>query len=95
MTLSVLQGRALVFSPQWHDEGASVLFDGNSGDYWLLSPLACEIVRHAIETGPADESAMIRHIGAQATALDGVDTGETTIRRVIDELVQRSILAHT
>lgn len=95
MTLSVLHGRAFVFSPQWRDEGVSVLFDSNSGDYWLLSPLAREIVRHATEAGPADASAMIRHVGTQAIALDGGDSGEATIRRVIDELVQLSILAHT
>lgn len=95
MTLSVLQGRALVFSPKWGEDGASVLFDSNSGDYWLLSPLAREIVRYASEAGPADAPAISCHIGAQTTALDDADIGETTIRRVIDELVQLSILAHT
>lgn len=95
MSLIVLQGRALVFSPQWSDEDASVLFDSNSGDYWLLTPLAREIVSHATEAGPAEISTLVRHVGSPTAALEGVDIAETTIRRVIDELVELSILAHT
>lgn len=95
MTLSVLGGRALVFSPHWTDEGVSVLFDTNSGDYWALTPLAREIVSHATEAGSAETSALVSFVVSRATSLEGIDADETTIRRVIDELVQLAILAHT
>lgn len=95
MTLQVLGGRALIFSPQWGDEGASVLFDSTSGDYWVLTPLAREIVRHTTDSGPTEASTLVRHVGTQAASLEGVDITESTIRRVINELVELSILAHT
>lgn len=95
MALRILQGRAFAFSPEWSDEGASVLFDRNSGDYWVLSSLAREITRHAASAGPLDAPALIRHIDSRTDVPDLANADETTIRRVIDELVQLSILAHT
>ncbi|MFC5769714.1 hypothetical protein [Thauera sinica] len=35
-----LSGRSLCFSPAWTHEGASVVFDRNSGDYWVLDEAA-------------------------------------------------------
>ncbi|QTQ37555.1 PqqD family protein, HPr-rel-A system [Aromatoleum petrolei] len=95
MTLNILSGRSLVFSPQWNDEGASVLFDSTSGDYWVLTPLAREIVRHTTDAGPTEASTLVRHVGSRASAFEGGEIAEATIRRVIDELVELSILAHT
>lgn len=37
-------GRDLHYSPRWANEGYSVIFDANSGDYWVVSDAARGIV---------------------------------------------------
>lgn len=35
--LRLRAGRSLCFSPTWKDEGCSVVFDRNSGDFWVVT----------------------------------------------------------
>ena len=52
--LSLMPGRRLIWAPAWSCSDAQVLFDGASGDYWLLSPLATALL-HRLERGePVD-----------------------------------------
>lgn len=88
-------GRVIVRSPDWRDDHAHVLFDVNSGDYWIVSSLACEIVKLSTREGPSDVASLIQHLVGHGNDCGDDDIDETTIRRVIDELVQLSILAHT
>jgi hypothetical protein len=37
MRLQARVGRQLSISPPWPDESARIVFDRNSGDYWLLT----------------------------------------------------------
>lgn len=48
-----MPGRRLIWAPAWPCSDAQVLFDGASGDYWLLSPLATEILRSLEHGTPA------------------------------------------
>lgn len=82
-------GRSLALSPAWDGDGAAVVFDRNSGDYWIVSPLAHEVVRRIVTTGQEDTAELVHHLtdaGSRTT-----DT-ETTVIGVIRELVQREIL---
>jgi len=88
-------GRTILCSPDWREDHATVLFDGNSGDYWIVSPLAREIVRLSTNAGLQSVEALVDHIVAHEDEIGDFDGSETTIRRVIDELVQLSILTHT
>lgn len=38
-------GRSLCFAPDWQCSDAAVLFDRNSGDYWVVSASAIAILR--------------------------------------------------
>ena len=42
---SIGLGRLLRFSPSWPCSDAQVLFDCNSGDYWVVSLLAAELIK--------------------------------------------------
>ncbi|NMG28758.1 hypothetical protein [Aromatoleum evansii] len=88
-------GRVIVRSPDWRDDHAHVLFDVNSGDYWIVSSLACEIVKLSTRDGPSNVESLIQHLVGHGADSGADDVDETTIRRVIDELVQLAILAHT
>lgn len=50
--LRLRPGRSFAFSPAWRDDGLSVVFDRDSGDYWVVSALA----RALVET-------LVRHDG--------------------------------
>lgn len=91
----VLPGRSVAFSPAWHDDGVSVLFDRNSGDYWVVAPLARELVRHACEAGAADTASMIRHATSTLPPGPELDGGTTNVLAVLSELVALGILAQT
>ena len=41
-----MRGRSLRFAPQWDCSEASVVFDRNSGDYWVVSLLASLALQH-------------------------------------------------
>jgi hypothetical protein len=43
----VRTGRRLRWSPPWDDGGGVLVFDGASGDYWVLSPAANGLLRGA------------------------------------------------
>lgn len=88
-------GRTILCSPDWREDHATVLFDGNSGDYWIVSPLAREIVRLSTNADLQSVEALVAHIVAHGDEIGDFDGSATTIRRVINELVQLSILAHT
>lgn len=50
--VSVAPGRDLHFSPDWNCSDACVVFDANSGDYWVVSPLALMVLRELQGHGP-------------------------------------------
>lgn len=43
--VSIRLGRLLRFGPNWLCADAKVLFDCNSGDYWVVSLLAIELIK--------------------------------------------------
>lgn len=45
MGVCVRSGRSLCVSPDWSREGASVVLDRNSGDYWVLDGTALQLVK--------------------------------------------------
>lgn len=42
--LAIKRGRALILSPDWGVDEPQVLFDGCSGDSWLLEPAAVRLI---------------------------------------------------
>ena len=87
----------MICSPPWQDEQAAVLFDSNSGDYWVVSPLAREIVMRSAGAGAGAQSieALIRHVASRRDDLEDFDGSAATAEKVIAELVQQGILAQT
>lgn len=51
MTVILANGRSLLFSPEWSCSDASVVFDSNSGDYWIVSKLAVMLTRSLLSGG--------------------------------------------
>ena len=45
-------GRSLCFAPDWKCSDAAVLFDRNSGDYWVVSSSAKSILKLLQAGGP-------------------------------------------
>ena len=46
-------GRSLCFSPAWQDEDCSVVFDRNSGDFWVVTNQARHLLQLAASSVPA------------------------------------------
>lgn len=88
----ILPGRSIAFSPEWRDDGLSVLFDRNSGDYWIVSALARKIVENVAHDDGRDAGELVQ-IALCALSPDEKE-GETAelARKVIDELIRREIL---
>ena len=88
--LCILPGRSIAFSPEWRDDGLSVLFDRNSGDYWIVSALARRLVELLVQADrrSAEE---LEHLAAQLPSADA-DESLPAVAAVLDELVQLGIL---
>lgn len=91
--LTVRRGRSLVFSPAWEEEGASVLFDRNSGDYWVLTAVARNIVGAIADTGSLPYGAVLTLALAQPDAHDAAPMTAGDIDAILDALTQAGILA--
>ena len=52
-TVKVTSGRALIFAPDWECSEARVVFDRNSGDYWIVSSLSAMVLQHLYVEGAA------------------------------------------
>ncbi len=52
-------GRSLCFSPAWQDEKCSVVFDRNSGDFWVVTNQARHLLQLAASSVPARAEAGI------------------------------------
>lgn len=72
-----------------------MLFDSNSGDYWVVSPLAREIVMRSAGVGAQSIEALIQHVAGRRDDLEDFDGSAATAEKVIAELVQQGILAQT
>lgn len=89
----VLPGRSIAFSPEWRDDGLSVLFDRNSGDYWVVSALARKIVESVVRDDVRSEEELTA-IALYALSHDGkTGVAAETARGVLGELVRLNILA--
>lgn len=71
--LQVAGGRRLKLAPRWDDD-AGLCFDAASGDYWVLTVAACDLVRSLIagEAPTGADSATIESLIA-AGLLERVD----------------------
>ena len=84
---SLKPGRRLCWGGDWPCSEAAVLFDGNSGDYWVLSPTAGAAIRLLGESGPLT----VEDIEA---ALSGLDSNDAEpIRSLIGNLQRFGLLA--
>ncbi|HRP24576.1 MAG TPA: hypothetical protein PLF79_14035 [Thauera sp.] len=90
--LKLLDGRSLCFSPAWDDGHGSVVFDRNSGDFWIVTKQARALLQavadnpngvpmRAAESDDDDSSALIRSL-EQAGLLEGRGDAEATPTRL-------------
>lgn len=69
VSLSIARGRDLCWSPQWTCSHERILFDANSGDYWVLSRHAAQVVAAVMsEDGLSYRHARRRWAGAEDAA---------------------------
>ncbi|NMG73223.1 hypothetical protein [Aromatoleum diolicum] len=72
-----------------------MLFDSNSGDYWVVSNLARDIVMLSADTGSQSVETLIRHALSRRDDVEDSNVTAAIAEKVIDELVQQGILAQT
>lgn len=92
VSIALLPGRSIAFSPEWRDDGLSVLFDRNSGDYWVVSALARKIVENVALDGDRKGEELARLALCALSREEKAGVMPTMVQRIIDELVQMEIL---
>ncbi|WP_332673825.1 hypothetical protein [Aromatoleum sp.] len=91
--IGIFPGRSIAFSPEWREDGLCVLFDRNSGDYWVVSGLARKIVENVSQDQGCDAEDLTR-VALYALPHDQrLDAMQATARNVLDELLRLEILA--
>jgi hypothetical protein len=77
-------GRSLRFAPDWPCSDAAVLFDGNSGDYWVVSALAAKAVRSLQDHGPMARPELEKALGGLRPDNDAGDLFALTVQSLAD-----------
>lgn len=85
----VVRGRSLCFSPSWDSSEPSVVFDRNSGDYWVLAPLARTVVGLLSNGGPLTPVEICDALQAQQISDELVNDA---LEATLDGLVHAGIL---
>lgn len=84
----IRRGRSYCYSPEWAKrEGIEVLFDRNSGDFWLLSAAAMALIRSIADRGPD-----FLETGALAPPDDGGPPAVDATLELMRELADEDIL---
>lgn len=91
--IGIFPGRSIALSPEWRDDGLSVLFDRNAGDYWLVSGLARKIVESVSQGEGWDSEELVRIALCAFSHDERLDATLKTARDVLDELLRLEILA--
>ena len=81
--ISLRPGRELHWSPSsWDGDDQVIVFDACSGDFWVLSTPASQILRQVLDHGPVNRSALQTAAGLPAGTLD----------ELVQEMAQRGLL---
>ena len=90
---SLTKGRCLRFAPHWDCSDAEVLFDRNSGDYWVISSLAGALIKQLQTHGCATLVDLDRRLGPSQPRTDLRSELESTLQSLADSgLVQPASL---
>lgn len=92
-SIALFPGRSIAFSPEWREDGVCVLFDRNSGDYWVVSGLARKIVENVSQDEGCDAEELARVALCALPHEQRLDATLDTARNVLDELLRLEILA--
>lgn len=90
--IGIFPGRSIAFSPEWRDDGLCVLFDRNSGDYWVVSELARKIVENVTQDEGCDSEELAQLVLYALSHDQRLDATPDSARNVIDELLRLEIL---
>lgn len=88
---SVISGRELVWAPSWQCSDARVVFDRNSGDYWVVSGLA-SLLLETVQNFPGAHVLQIKRrieTDVEAIAL------ESDFLETLRTLVECGLLLHS
>lgn len=88
LVLEVRKGRSLVFSPAWSEEEASVVFDRNSGDYWVIPEISRRLLA-LVKEGSCVDVAELRD---QLTAETRANVEPRVLSQILDDLVAADLL---
>jgi len=91
--IHIFPGRSIAFSPEWREDGLCVLFDRNSGDYWVVSGLARKIVENVTQDEGCEREELARLALYALSHEQRLDATLDTARNVVDELLRLEILA--
>lgn len=85
----LVRGRSLCFSPSWESDEPSVVFDRNSGDYWVVASLARTVLGLLDNGGPLTTVEICDALQAQQISDELVNDA---LEATLDDLVRAQIL---
>ena len=67
--VGIVPGRSLMWSPAWDCSEGRILFDRQSGDFWLLQGAAIDVVQVLVDSGRLSWTDAVQAAGATGPAL--------------------------
>ena len=88
--VSLQPGRCLLFAPEWSCSEAGVVFDCNSGDYWVVSLLASMALKHLQANGAMTPKQIEQQLEPLQIYSDLRSALELTIQSLVDNGLVRT-----
>ncbi|MDP1532206.1 MAG: hypothetical protein Q8N44_22055 [Rubrivivax sp.] len=86
--LSLAAGRRLLWGPRWNCAEAGLAFDVNSGDFWVLTPLARQIIEQLLTQDRLSEAELRSRTAGDSRPADWAETLAAVVQ---SGLVQQAV----
>lgn len=77
-------GRDFAFSPDWDCSDARIVFDKNSGDYWVVSGLSSAVLSHTRTDSGVNLQQLVDALGDRTGYFNPAAALSATIRSLVD-----------
>lgn len=88
--LAAAPGRSLRFAPEWQCSDAKVVFDRNSGDYWVVSQLADLALKQLQNSTSITVSDLLNALAPRILYADVAAAMDQTLQSLIDNGLVRA-----
>ena len=89
--VALVEGRSLCHSPKWDCSEFGLVFDRNSGDYWIVSELSVQALLTLESHNALAFSELVHVLGPQSSYFDIENALKLTLQSLVDNGIVKPV----